>query len=307
MGTIIEVQVPKANLTMSEQAFAEFSRLDHLLSSYKPQSEISRLNRGEVVTLSPSTQEILELSRKFAIETKGYFDPTLGALTQEAYSWKTQNPTQPTEQKLQRARGLSGFEKWETLKNPMQLRQGLKIDLGGVGKGYAVDQVRKVFEENKVNEGLIAASGDIYCFQSCVLAVREASGETAPEVGSGHLTPGGRAISTSGRDIRSDKTGKVHHLLSPKSGMPVSHWRSLTIVAKDSNASLDAWTTALFVMPEEEALLFLSGKSEWSFLIQTTEGKIVMSENWETQFLDWSWRADQKELSIMRVQQKKKN
>lgn len=145
MGTTIEIQLEKQNLSLSEQGFLEFSRLDNLLSTYKPDSEISRLNRGESLKVIPSTREILELSQKLAQETQGFFDPTLGALTQEAYNFKEISPQKPSEQKLTRARQQTGWTKFQLKKDPLQLPQGLQIDLGGIGKGYAVDQVRKIF------------------------------------------------------------------------------------------------------------------------------------------------------------------
>lgn len=308
MGTTIEIQLPPDDLPLSEKAFGEFARLDQLLSNYKSDSEISQLNSGQAVDVSPSTREILELSQRLAQETQGYFDPALGAVTQDAYGFQYLTPKKPNEQKLTRARKVSGWSKFQLTAGPLQLPRGLKIDLGGIGKGYAVDQVRKILEASQVKEGLIAASGDIYCFHPCHVAVRQAKGEDAPMLGRGHLKFSKFAISTSGRDIRSNAKGDVHHLISPKHGKPVSHWKSLTLISQEwSNARLDAWTTALFVMPEEEALLALSGMPEVQFLIQTSEDRVILSQDWIGQFCDWSWSMVLNESNIMTVQQKKKN
>ena len=308
MGTVIEIQLDKQNLSLSEEGFLEFARLDEALSVYKPESEISRLNSGQVVSLSPSTRQILELSRQLAEDTGGYFDPTLGSLTQEAYGFQNRSPQKPSEQILTRARQQSGWAKLQLKGDPLQLPKGLKLDLGGIGKGFAVDRVRKIFDSHPINKGLIAASGDIFCYHPCFLAVRQTKGESALILGQGNLKSANIAISTSGRDVRANTKGDVHHLISPKSGKPVSHWRSLTLISPFlNNALLDAWTTALFVMPEDEALLALSGMDEVQFLVQKSDEKLIVSQDWFAQFRDWTWNVDLNDSSIMTVQQKKKN
>lgn len=238
MGTLIEVRVPKSQLSLSEAAFQVFADLDQRLSTYKDTSEISRLNRNEAVHLSSATEDVLELSKAMKKQTRGYFDVRKG------------KPNGP-------------------------------IDLGGIGKGFAVDTARALLEKAGVEKGLIAASGDIFCFHACELGIRNPFITTQKPLAWGQLKSGGWAITTSGRDWRD-------HIVTPGSPLKQQHWMSVTLMSKKhSNAELDAWATALFAMPEKMATNYLKHMGDMDHYVIRADKSISKSKTWESRFYQW--------------------
>ena len=235
MGTSIEVRVPQDKLKVSEKAFQVFADLDKKLSTYKKNSEISRLNKGQSLRLSPETLEVLQLAETIKLRSGGYFD-------------------------IQKGRGPDGPR-----------------DLGGIGKGFAVDKARQALQSVGIKRGLIAASGDIYCFHACEVAIRNPK-DRNKSIALGRLKTGSWAITTSGRDWRD-------HIKNPDTGKHPRHWMSVTLISRSlSNAELDAWATGLFAMPEDKAFEVLQSLSKLDYFVITSSGKKQTSSRWTDRF-----------------------
>jgi len=135
----------------------------------------------------------------------------------------------------------------------------MMIDLGAIGKGYAVDKAVTVLKERGIKSGLVSLSGDLRVFgDKLEIAIKNPGGLGAIATfttGASNL-----AISTSGSYERSvNIEGEVyHHLLVPESGRPGIDFLSLTVVTEDSSALADAYATALFIMGKDKAFEFLN-------------------------------------------------
>lgn len=163
MGTLLDITLyhhdgREARRTLNK-AFSLAERLDGLLSNYKPQSEVSRLNQkgGQGrVPVSPEFYELLLKAKELGLKTQGAFDITIGSLLALWRSAGTRDEL-PTPRSLENALRLVGMN--QVVLHPereVELRQkGVRIDTGGIGKGYAVDLIARLFRRSGIEAGLI--------------------------------------------------------------------------------------------------------------------------------------------------------
>jgi len=187
-------------------------------------------------------------------KTQGYFDPSLGQLTRSTYGFGQKKEEVPSQKELKRALRKVGGNNIEQLPNQwVRLKNNILLDFGGIGKGYAVDLVVNELTRLGVRRGQVSASGDIRCLSDCNIQVVDPFQPDQVMLLMKGL-PAGSSISTSGTYERYIQSKKNHHLLEPKTGQPSQSFVSVTLVGSISNAELDAWATALSVMPVREAL-----------------------------------------------------
>ena len=274
MATSFEVRVATENASYASQAaraaFDEIDRLEKLLSSYIDASDISRVNRfgsQEPVLVSIDTFECLEIARRVHRDTERAFDVTIGALFK---CWRKERipPRLPTKEEVADAQARVGME--YVVLDAAEFRVGLRkagviIDLGGIGKGFALDKAALVLKEWGVNAALLRSG------ESTVLALDPPPGEEgwSVSVGSGadpSNTPGTIplrrcAVSASGTAVK----GK--HIMDPRSGRSanaaVRAWASCPAAA-----DADALSTAFMVMSTREVKRFCNEHPDtWAALL----------------------------------------
>jgi thiamine biosynthesis lipoprotein len=233
-----------------DAAFSRIRDLDNLLSDYKPDSQISQINRSSgkaPVEVGDKVKEVLQTALRVAEETNGAFDPTIGALTIGLYHFGMENVRVPTDEEIDKAKTLVNY-RWVRIDgNRVFLeKEGMMLDLGGVGKGFAVD---------KAVEAIAA------------------------------FKTGGRdlAVSTIGDyDGYIEKDGKVyHHVLNPKSGKPAGDFRSITVIMEGNNTLAHAYAASLYVMDKERALEFLGRHPEIGAFMVFSNGEIYYNDRFK--------------------------
>jgi len=252
MATTFEVMVVHEDELYARQAaaaaFEEVDRLEAELSRFIENSDISQINNlavGESLVLGLATFECLEISRRAYDLTKGAFDVTIGSLLK---CWRADDgkPRTPTAEQLAAARERTGADRLILNKTEHTIEvsaEGVQVDFGGVGKGYAVDQMAKLLREWGVDVALIHGG------YSSVLALdappnmkgwpvtlsHPRKKETLAKV---HFL--GRALSGSG--LR-----KGQHIIDPRTGRPVKGKRAAWSSSPDATTG-DALSTAFMVM-----------------------------------------------------------
>jgi thiamine biosynthesis lipoprotein len=254
MGTLISVTVAKENV--SDEVFAIFADLDNRLSTYKSDSEISRLNRDLDLNVSDVTRNVLNRSIEMSRLSDGAFDATIGAVTHGAYRFGYDNEHLPSKTQLQKSGKWVGTHRMKIKGNHVSLLPGTIIDLGGIGKGYAVDISLKLLRDQGVTKAIVSASGDIGCLGECVIDIQDPfhpQGKIATIHGnSKHL-----AVSTSGNYERYIKNKTHNHLIDPKTRKSQQQYASITLIDTKDNTRIDALATAVSVMEEEKAIRML--------------------------------------------------
>ncbi|MDD5157162.1 FAD:protein FMN transferase [Sulfurimonas sp.] len=273
MGTMISVKIDDENAT--DAVFSLFKELDESLSTYKSNSEISRLNRYGKLQLTSQTKTLLERSLEISKLTNGVFDVTIGALSHGAYRFGG-NERVPNKTELKRALVNVGADKLTIKEDYAFLSHGAIVDLGGIAKGYAVDLSIELLKKRGVDRAVVAASGDIGCIGVCEIAITDpfSPNKTFATI---HSVLPIFAVSTSGNYERFIKNKTHNHLLNPKTGKSEQLFASVTLMDNGDNTRLDAMATAVSIMSLKDAIALLR-REKISFVLVLNSREIIKSE-----------------------------
>jgi len=282
MGTelrlVLVARDEAAGQRAAEAVFAAVRRVDDLLSTWRDDSELARLNRapaGEAIALSSALHDLLGEVWRWWRDTGGTFDPGVGPLVDV---WGVRGARhQPTDDELAlalRNSGLRQFDLDPTRRTMVRRSPGAWLDSGGFGKGAALRSVQAVLRASGIHAALVDFGGQGLAVGSSP----EATGSAGWTVGVAHpaqrlvavreLVVQDRSVSTSGQ---SEQPG---HILDPRSGRPVPAWGSVTVVEPDPMVA-DILSTALFVMGPQDGLRWSEGRDDFGalFLI-LREGRV---------------------------------
>jgi len=271
MGTLIHVNVADQNL--SDALFGEFAFLDKTLSTYKSDSQISQLNRDFEINATKVTRDILERSLEMYHLTNGAFDVTIGSLTHKGYRFGYEDEHIPSLKEVERLGKMVTSRRIHIEGTKIHIDPQTIIDLGGIAKGYAVDRCIELLVKNEVDKAVIAASGDIGCLGECNISIQDPfHPDGVIAIVSSTLKR--FAVSTSGNYERFIKTKINNHLINPKTHKPQQKYASVTLMDRGDNTRLDALSTAVSVMEEDEALALLNQLSI-SYVLIRNDGTIL--------------------------------
>lgn len=284
MGTVFEVVLPLGQPQAQAAASAaldEIDRLENLLSVYREQSELSRVNQQaseRYVAVSPELMDLLLHCQAWHRLSAGAFDPACGALI-DAWGFRQGPPRVPSAEERHAALRRSGFRHVELHPTAGKVRfrvAGLTLNFGGVGKGYALDRASEVLRTFGVAAALLVAGG------SSLLALGAPPGVVGWPV---RLAVDGEAprwlalrdqgLGTSAATFRGleHQGRRLGHLLDPRTGWPAECCQSASVLAPTA-AAADAGATALFVSSPEEMRSFAETASLRLCWIPTTTGRL---------------------------------
>jgi FAD:protein FMN transferase len=306
MGTRFQIVLYAADeATAKRAARAAFDRaaeLDNIMSDYKPASELMQLCKkagGEPVPVSADLFDVLTKALDLARKSKGAFDPTVGPVVR---LWRRARRTRelPDAAALKRAIALVSWEKVRLdpkTRTVQLLLEGMLLDLGGIGKGYAAEAMLAVLRRHGITRALVAASGDI--------AVGDAPpGAAGWKVGIAPLkNPGAdpqrflllknAAVSTSGDGEQGVEIGgkRYSHHVDPQTGMALIGRRSATVVTPSGTLS-DGLGTAVCVMglARGQALIERIDGAALLWLAEGTDGRV--EEMASSRFSRYEWPKD---------------
>ena len=261
MGTVFEVVAygePQKTAAAIDAALNEAVRLDGIMSNYKPESELSRLNRSAGFHQEPVSADlyrVIEEALKYSELSQGKFDITVGPLVDY---WKAVMRGERTNSssEVEKLRGCTGYEKVALIPpNRVEFRSDcLRIDVGAIGKGYAVDRMAQVLQSNGISSAFINAGGStIYGLGTPPgepgwrVRLRDPSGKSEPEV-----VLHDSSVSTSeqsARDVLGDN--QAGHIIDPETGEPIKMSAAISAVAATGTDSDALSTTLLLLGPSE--------------------------------------------------------
>ena len=250
MGTDVELLLDAEDGEQTQSALRaveeEFERLEAILSRFRPESDLSRLNRGGQIEAPPDLERVVELALEARESSNGRFDPTIyNALTQAGYDRSfEQVAAEAAGDDLEGAR-CGGRVTIDAETGTIELEPGFQIDLGGIGKGYAVDRAIEILAVS--GPCLVNAGGDLAVRGDEPWPVGVEDGPTL------ELTRG--AIATSGRDQRRWRRGgqERHHLIAPATGRPSETDLLRVTVVASSAVEAEVLAKTLFLAGEREA------------------------------------------------------
>jgi FAD:protein FMN transferase len=241
--------------TAARAAFARIAELDTDLNDYRPGSELRRLERspGSWITIRPTTFAVVARALEIARLTKGAFDPTIGPLVG---LWRIARRTQelPARTALDSAKTLVSYELLEldsTRCAARLLRPGMRLDLGGIAKGYILGQALGTLAQHGAPAALLEAGGDIVVGQRppgrSGWHIETPFGDSAVSARAASLEH--TAIATSGPSAQFVEIGGVRysHVIDPRTGLGLTNRLSAHVIARDP-ATADALATALTIV-----------------------------------------------------------
>ena len=278
MNTTVSIDVTGLHSKKAvEKIKAEITRLDkELLSRTNTVSEIYAVNNG-VTQVSDELKEIIGFLKQIENDSNGAFCIGIAQLT-DLWGIGTENEKLPDEKEISAV--IANSSKWQINGNSVTLPEGVKFDLGAVGKGTACDYAHKILSEIECNEAVISVGGSVLLFDKSPKAtfkvgIRDPLGEVNDYCAIIETTPG--CISTSGNYERffEDESGnRYHHIFDPSTGYPAdSGLLSVTVITQYGTVS-DALSTACFVSGIEQSLPLLEKYNAHAIFI-TTDKEII--------------------------------
>jgi len=295
MGTVVQITFwtdDEAGAARGAKAVLdEFDRLDRMMTTWLPDSEISRINAGagvSAVKVSDETLAVIERALDVSRRSKGIFDITVGAFKGLWKFDQDMDGTLPDPAEVQRRLALVGWRdvlvdhKRHTVK---LRRKGMAITLGGIAKGYAVDRAVHILHQLGFTDFILQAGGDMYVAgkkgdKPWIVGIRDPRG---PADQSFALAPiEDHAFSTSGDYERGFvKDGvRYHHILDPRTGQPAHATRSVTILARDAFTA-DAWSKVLFILGWEKAMPLVEKMDDFDAVFVDDKNQIHTSSGLE--------------------------
>jgi thiamine biosynthesis lipoprotein len=265
------------------------------MSVWRAGSDVLRINAAagaEAVAVSKDVREALHTARQISQWTASKFDVTFGALSDV---WKfdhDQDNTIPTAEAIRARLPLIDYRQIDIDDRAGTVflrRRGMRIHLGGIGKGYAVDKAVGILRAAGLRDFMIQAGGDLYVGgqnngRPWRLGINDPRGASGQTFGTIDLSDG--TFSTSGDYARFFlKNGvRYHHLLDPATGQPARGCRSVTIVA-DSPLLADGLSTGVFILGPEAGMALIERLPQVEGVIVTAKNEVLVSSGLKGRFV----------------------
>jgi len=291
MGTRIVVELWADNREQGDAAVAavldEMRRVDQDMSTYKPTSEVSRVNAAAAqgaVKVTPELFELLTDALEYSRITDGAFDITYASV---GYMYDFRRHVRPDEAQIEKA--LPAIDYRHVLLDPKARtvkfsQPGVRIDLGGIGKGHAVDQGIKILQARGIQHALVTAGGDSRIIgdrfgKPWVVGIRHP--DRKEEV-IARIPLEDAAISTSGDYERYfDENGvRYHHIIDPHTGQSARKVRSATIIGPTATRT-DGLSKTAFVLGAERAIEIYNRLEGIDAIVVTPDGRVLYTKGLE--------------------------
>lgn len=278
-----------------------FKVINQSLSTYIPTSDISKINNGDTtLVVDAMFQEVFQLSKEITQQTNGYFDPTVGTLV-NAWGFGPGKQIQLDSAKVDSLLQYVGFDKVKLAKeNTIQKNKNIKFDFNAIAKGYAIDRLALMFDENGIENYLLEVGGEVVAKGENKLKQKKwTAGVNDPNIvdrmayrAAIYLKDAAMASSGNYRHFRTDeKTGKKYvHTVNPKTGYTKnSNVLGATVIA-DNCAKADGYATAFMAMDLSETKKTLKNTTDLEvyivYLNDKGETQDFMTDGFKTILMD---------------------
>ncbi len=291
MGTVLEIALeglqPQPAARALDDLYEVARRLDRLFSIYEPESDISRLNRTAGQgrqRVDSEVEEILKLSIAYSELTRGAFDVTIRPVV-ELWMKAADRGAPPTALELAAARELVGSNRISVVSGGgvSLAEEGMRLDLGGVAKGYALDRMLPLLERHGIESALLNFG------QSSTWAVGAPAGSAGwrllvrgPEGRfAGLITLRDQALSVSESQGQGVEIGGRHygHIINPRSGQPLMRARQAVVVSQRASLA-EALSLALLVLDAETGLALVAAQPDCEGLLIEGGGEFHSTPGW---------------------------
>jgi thiamine biosynthesis lipoprotein len=291
MGTRVYVELwaddPAQGNAAIEAVMAEMRRIDELMSHYKPESQLSQINARAAagpVPVDPELFDLIKLSTHFSDITEGAFDITYASV---GYLYNYPLHEHPTEEQIKAALPAVNWRYLVLDAEHHTVRfahPGMRIDLGGIGKGYAVDRGIAILKARGIANAIVTAGGDSRLLgdhrgRPWLVSIAHPDEPHNPDKVVTRIPLSDAAISTSGDYERYfDENGvRYHHIIDPHTGHSASKVRSATIIGPTATQT-DGLSKTAFVLGAQKALALINRMPDFDAVFVTPDGRLLYSK-----------------------------
>ncbi|MDS0526455.1 FAD:protein FMN transferase [Clostridium sp. SHJSY1] len=297
LGTIIYLKAfGKKSESAIKEAFDYLIDIDNRMSAFKDDSEISIINKNAGIkakTVSSDTFSLIEEAIKYSELSEGAFDPTIRPVV-SLWGIGTKSERKPKKDEIQEKLKLVNYK--DIILNKKDNSVGLKnkyqsIDLGGIAKGYATDEITKIFKKNGIKTAIIDLGGNIFVLGNKNNGTSWNVGIQDPIRGRGEhvgvLSLKDKSVVTSGNYERFfiKENEKFHHIIDPSTGYPLkSNVLSATIIS-DKSIDGDGLSTGVYIMGIEKARNLIESISGIDAIFITEDKNVYITSGIKENFI----------------------
>lgn len=293
MGNRFEITVVSDNVACAEKniddAISEISRIEKLLTTFNEESQTASINSMAGIAPVKVDNEVFDLihrSLKISSLTQGAFDISYGSIDKKLWNFDVRMTSLPSAQIARESVRLINFrnvildEKESTV---FLKEKEMRIGFGGIGKGYAADKAKTILQRQGVQSGVVNAAGDLVTWGTQADGKPWTVGIASPNAGLkpfSFLEISNMAIATSGNyEKYAVIDGKKYsHTIDPKTGLPVSGIKSVTIICPSAELA-DALATPVMVMGVKAGLHLINQLKNVACIIINDDDRIFTSNN----------------------------
>jgi FAD:protein FMN transferase len=291
MGTRCAVELWSTDRANAEAAiasvFADMKRIDLLMSTWKPDTQLARVNRDasqRPVQVDAELFELIRIALEYSAATQGAFDVTYASV---GYLYDFKKGVHPGSEVIKGALPAVNYRnvKLDARRRTVHFtRPGMRIDLGGIAKGYAVDRGIELLRKAGFERAMVNSGGDTRIVgdrfgKPWVVGIRNPDDQSKSFL---RMPLTDAAISTSGDYERYFDEGGVryHHIIDPKTGDSARSLRSATVIGPTALRT-DALSTSVFVLGAERGIALVNTLKDVDAVVVTPQGKVLYSRGLE--------------------------
>lgn len=291
MGSVFQITLVDSDSSTAHQninkAVAEIERIENLISEWRPQTQISKVNQNAGIQPIKVDNEVFELTKKaiwFSEITDGAFDISIVAMDK---IWKFDGTMEklPSKKAIKKSIANVNYKNiiLDTINSKIFLsKKGMKIGFGSIGKGYAADKARELMQELGIKAGIINAAGDVATWGTQIDGNPWRIGVNNP-LETGETIEileffSNNAVTTSGNYEKyaeiNDK--RYSHIINPKTGYPSTELMSVTIIGENAEMC-NGFSTSIMVLGLDKGLKMISKYPEYHYIIITSKEKVIQN------------------------------
>ena len=297
MGNRFEITVVAEEESWAEEkidmAIDEIRRIEKLFTTFDPGSLTNRVNEKagiEPVIVGREFFELVERSIKISSLTDGAFDITYGSIDKKLWNFDrtmTELPNEATARSMVRLVNYKNILLDKNEYSIMLKEKGMRIGFGGIGKGYAAEMAKSILQKEKVNGGIVNASGDLTAWGMQATGKPWTIGIANPDIADlpfAYMNITGMAVATSGNYEKFVVINgkKYSHTINPKTGLPVKGIKSVTIISPNAEIA-DAMATPVTIMGTKAGLDLVNQIRHVECVIIDDNNKLYHSKNIQLQ------------------------
>ncbi|HQW43859.1 MAG: FAD:protein FMN transferase [Chitinophagaceae bacterium] len=293
MGNRFEITVvadnEKEGLAKIDDAVAEISRIEKLLTTFNESSQTNLINRNAGIAPVKVDREVFDIihrSKRISDVTQGAFDITYGSVDKKLWNFDKNMTSLPDAETAKKAVHLINYRNviLDEKKCTVFLKEkGMRIGFGGIGKGYAAERAKYILQQKGVESGIVNAAGDLTAWgyqpngKEWTIGIADPDSAHHPF---SYLSITDMAIATSGNYEKfiTINGKRYSHTIDPKTGLPVTGIKSVTIISPNAEVA-DAMATPVMIMGIKVGLDMVNQVKGLACIIVDENDKIYTSKN----------------------------